>query len=44
VLAEAGVAGTPGVVTAGSGGAAFTEVQQLMSMHRVWDRFPASVA
>jgi len=44
VLTQAGVAGTPGVVTADSGGAALTEVQQLMAAHRVWDRFPVAVA
>ncbi|MGQ5261122.1 catalase [Micromonospora sp. ZYX-F-536] len=44
VLEQAGVAGTPGVVTAGSGPEALTAVRQLMAAHRVWDRFPASVA
>ncbi|MCO1594641.1 catalase [Micromonospora sp. RHAY321] len=44
VLEQAGVAGTPGVVTAGSGAEALTSVRQLMAAHRVWDRFPASVA
>jgi catalase len=44
VLTLTGVAGTPGVVTAGSGDAAFAEVQQLMAAHRVWERFPAAVA
>ncbi|MEV4344741.1 catalase [Actinoplanes sp. NPDC049596] len=43
-LAEAGIAGTPGVVTAESGAAALTQVQQLMAAHRVWERFPATVA
>ncbi|MEV4703361.1 catalase [Actinoplanes sp. NPDC049316] len=43
-LQQAGVAGTPGVVTAESGGEAFTAVQQLLAAHRVWERFPASVA
>ncbi|MGA5300359.1 catalase [Nucisporomicrobium flavum] len=43
-LQQAGVAGTPGVVTAESGGAAFTALQDLLSTHRVWERFPASVA
>lgn len=44
VLQEAGVAGTPGVVTAESGEDALTAVQQLLAAHRVWERFPASVA
>ncbi|MEV4497715.1 catalase [Micromonospora arborensis] len=44
VLEQAGVAGTPGVVTASSGAEALTAVQQLMAAHRVWERFPASVA
>jgi catalase len=44
VLEQAGVAGTPGVVTADSGSAAFAGVQQLLAAHRVWERFPASVA
>jgi catalase len=44
VLQEAGVAGTPGVVAAGSGAEAFAALQQLLPAHRVWERFPASVA
>ena len=44
VLQEAGVAGTPGVVAAGSGAEAFAALQQLLPPHRVWERFPASVA
>lgn len=44
VLAQAGIAGTPGVVSADSGSAALTEVQALMAKHRVWQRFPATVA
>ncbi|MFG3300474.1 catalase [Micromonospora chersina] len=44
VLRQAGVAGSPGVVTGDSGGEVFGAVQQLMSAHRVWERFPASVA
>ena len=44
VLQEAGVAGTPGVVTAESGAEAFAGLQQLLPAHRVWERFPASVA
>jgi catalase len=44
VLHQAGVAGTPGVVTADSGPEALEAVQRLLALHRVWDRFPASVA
>jgi catalase len=44
VLQEAGVAGTPGVVTAKTGAEAFAGLQQLLPAHRVWERFPASVA
>jgi catalase len=44
VLEQAGVAGTPGVVSADSGAAAFAAVQPLLGAHRVWQRFPASVA
>lgn len=44
VLEQAGVTGTPGVVSAGSGVEALTAVQRLMAAHRVWERFPASVA
>ncbi|RLP93067.1 catalase [Micromonospora sp. CV4] len=44
VLEQAGVTGTPGVVTAGTGVEALSAVRQLMAAHRVWDRFPASVA
>ncbi|MCA2216584.1 catalase [Jidongwangia harbinensis] len=44
VLQQAGVSGTPGVVTADSGTEAFAAVQQLLAAHRVWERFPASVA
>jgi len=44
VLEQEAVAGAPGVVTAESGEAAFTAVQQLLAAHRVWERFPASVA
>ncbi|MFI6330180.1 catalase [Micromonospora chersina] len=44
VLRQAGVAGSPGVVTGGSGGEVFAAVQQLMSAHRVWERFPAPVS
>ncbi|SCF08182.1 catalase [Micromonospora coriariae] len=44
VLEQAGVAGSPGVVTAGTAVEAPTAVRQLMAVHRVWERFPASVA
>ncbi|MBM0233773.1 catalase HPII, partial [Micromonospora sp. STR1_7] len=44
VLEQAGVAGTPGIVSAGSGAEALTAVRQLMAAHRVWERFPATVA
>lgn len=43
VLRQAGVAGTPGVVSGDSGAEVLTAVQQLMAAHRVWQRFPASV-
>jgi catalase len=39
-----GVGGTPGVVTGEEATAVFAEVQRLMGAHRVWERFPASVA
>ncbi|WP_410813692.1 catalase [Micromonospora sp. 067-2] len=44
VLEKTGVNGTPGVVTADSGAEALTAVRQLMAAHRVWERFPATVA
>jgi catalase len=44
VLELAGVAGTPGVVTAESGTAALAAVSELLALHRVWDRFPATVS
>ncbi|SBT37418.1 catalase [Micromonospora auratinigra] len=44
VLERTGVAGTPGVVTGDSGSEVLDAVQRLMAAHRVWDRFPASVA
>jgi catalase len=43
-LAQTGVDGSPGVVTGESASAVFTEIQQLMASHRVWERFPATVA
>jgi len=39
-----GADGSAGVVTGESAAAVFEEVQQLMASHRVWERFPASVA
>ena len=42
VLQEAGVIGTPGVVTGETGADTFTAVEQLLAAHRVWERFPAS--
>ncbi|HEX5202163.1 MAG TPA: catalase [Actinoplanes sp.] len=39
VLAQAGVAGTPGVVTAAGATEALTAVQELLPAHRVWQRF-----
>ncbi|WP_306210257.1 catalase [Actinoplanes sp. RD1] len=44
VLEQAGLAGTPGVVTADSATAALTELSALLGKHRVWERFPATVA
>ncbi|OJF14418.1 catalase [Couchioplanes caeruleus] len=44
VLGQSGVAGTPGVVTAESGTEALAAVQRLLAAHRVWERFPATVA
>ena len=43
VLRQAGVAGTPGVVSGDSGGDVLADVRSLMAAHRVWQRFPASV-
>ncbi|MEE6262519.1 catalase [Plantactinospora sonchi] len=44
VLRQFGATGTPGVVTGGSGAEVFDGVRSLMTAHRVWERFPASVA
>ncbi|GIE90917.1 hypothetical protein SAMN06264365_12296 [Actinoplanes regularis] len=44
VLQQAGVAGTPGVVTAESGEEALAAVQQFLGAHRVWERFATLVA
>jgi catalase len=43
-LEQAGCAGSEGVVTGDDATAVFAEVQKLMGFHRVWERFPASVA
>jgi catalase len=43
VLQQAGIADTPGVVTAGSGHETFDTVRQLLATHRIWQRFPASI-
>jgi catalase len=42
LLEQAGMAGTPGIVTGDSGTGVLAEVQRLMAAHRVWDRFPAT--
>ena len=39
-----GLSGSPGVVIADNPAAVFAEIQQLMATHRVWERFPATVA
>jgi catalase len=44
VLQDAGVAGTPGVVSGESAEETFTEIQQLLAAHRVWERFPSASA
>jgi hypothetical protein len=44
VSACGAVHGTAGVVVAGSGPEALTTLQGLLPAHRVWERFPASVA
>jgi catalase len=43
-LQLSGVGGTPGVVVGEEAAAVFAEVQELMAGHRVWERFPATVA
>ena len=43
-VAQTVAAGSVGVVTGESATAVFTEVQELMAAHRVWERFPATVA
>jgi catalase len=44
VLEAAGCADATGVVTGHSGGEVFDELRDLVSGHRVWDRFAVSVA
>ncbi|WP_327001830.1 catalase [Dactylosporangium sp. NBC_01737] len=44
VLTAAGVAASPGVVTGDTPAAVFPDLLELMGAHRVWERFPASVA
>ncbi|MDP9792727.1 catalase [Catenuloplanes nepalensis] len=44
VLEQAGIAGTPGVFEAESGTGALTTLQQFLALHRVWERFPATLA
>ncbi|QOC95324.1 catalase [Micromonospora craniellae] len=43
VLEQAGVGGTPGVVTGDSGEDVFAGVHRLVADHRAWDRLSASV-
>jgi catalase len=44
VLEQTGLAGTPGVIAADSATTALTELQTLLAKHRVWPRFPATIA
>ncbi|MEV4326314.1 catalase HPII, partial [Microbispora rosea] len=44
LLAQSGLSGAPGVVSGDSATEVFTTVRRLMAAHRVWERFPASVA
>ncbi|MGC5031362.1 catalase [Micromonospora sp. DT229] len=44
VLDQAGATGSPGVVTGDSGDDVFDSLRQLMTQHRVWERFPASLS
>ena len=41
---QAGVGGSPGVVVGDDAAGVLAEVQALMANHRVWERFPATVA
>ena len=43
-IAQSGCGGTPGVVLGSDAASVFTEVQTLMASHRVWERFPSSIA
>ncbi|AEV84034.1 catalase [Actinoplanes sp. SE50] len=44
LLRRTGLADTPGVVVGDSATEVLTALQQLMANHRVWERFPATVA
>jgi catalase len=44
LLETSGLAGSPGVVTAADGPAAFAAVRELLANHRVWERFPTSIS
>jgi catalase len=44
VLEAAGITSTPGVVSAKTAAATFTAVQEFLGAHRVWERFPATIA
>ncbi|MCU7722874.1 catalase [Actinoplanes sp. KI2] len=43
VLEQAGIAGTPGVITAKSATDALAGVREPLAAHRIWQRFPASL-
>jgi catalase len=43
-LQQRALTDSPGVVTGDSAAAVFAEIQQLMSSHRVWERFPSTVS
>ena len=42
-LADAGVAGAPGVVTGDEAGSVLAELHELMGAHRVWERFATTL-
>ncbi|TWG09210.1 catalase [Actinoplanes teichomyceticus] len=44
LLRQTGLADTPGVVVQDTAAGTLAAVQQLMASHRVWERFPATVA
>jgi catalase len=44
VVEQAGIADSPGVVTAGTGPEALAAVKELLAAHRVWQRFPTTIA